>query len=46
MIKEIEEAANIIRDVGGLVISIGNGLSTAEGYDVYKDNEIFRTKFS
>lgn len=41
----IEKAARAIRNADGLLIGASNGLSIAEGYNIFADNEMFRSQF-
>lgn len=42
---DIERAAQAIRAADGLLIGASNGLSIAEGYNIFADNEMFRSQF-
>lgn len=42
---EIQKAAQAIRDADALLIGASNGLSIAEGYHIFANNEMFRCQF-
>ena len=42
---EIQRAAQAIRDADALLIGASNGLSIAEGYHIFANNEMFRRQF-
>lgn len=46
MINAIEAAISAIRSADALLIGISNGLSIAEGYNIFADNESFRLTFA
>lgn len=43
--NKIEQAAQAIKDADALLIGASNGLSIAEGYHIFADNETFRRQF-
>lgn len=43
---EIQRAAQAIRDADALLIGASNGLSIAEGYHIFANNEMFRSQFA
>lgn len=45
MISEIDNAKKLIADADALLIGASNGLSIAEGYNIFADNEMFRHDF-
>ena len=45
MTAEIEKASRLIADADALLIGASNGLSIAEGYNIFADNEMFRRDF-
>lgn len=45
MTVEIEIAKKLIRDADALLIGASNGLSIAEGYNIFADNDMFRRDF-
>lgn len=45
MTTEIETAKNLIAGADALLIGASNGLSIAEGYNIFADNEMFRRDF-
>ena len=42
---EIQRAAQAIREADALLIGASNGLSIAEGYHIFANNEMFRRQF-
>ena len=42
---EIQKAAQAIKDADALLIGASNGLSIAEGYHIFANNEMFRRQF-
>ena len=42
---EIQQAAQAIKDADALLIGASNGLSIAEGYHIFANNEMFRRQF-
>ena len=42
---EIQQAAEAIREADTLLIGASNGLSIAEGYHIFANNEMFRRQF-
>ena len=42
---EIQRAAQAIKDADALLIGASNGLSIAEGYHIFANNEMFRRQF-
>ena len=42
---EIQRAAQGIKDADALLIGASNGLSIAEGYHIFANNEMFRRQF-
>ena len=42
---EIQIAAQAIREADALLIGASNGLSIAEGYHIFANNEMFRRQF-
>lgn len=45
MIDEIKRAAQAISNADALLLGVSNGLSIAEGYNIFADNEMFRRQF-
>ena len=45
MENKIEKAKSLISDADALLIGASNGLSIAEGYNIFADNEMFRRDF-
>ena len=45
MENKIEKAKSLISDADALLIGASNGLSIAEGYNIFADNEMFRREF-
>lgn len=45
MTSEIDKARKLIADADALLIGASNGLSIAEGYNIFADNEMFRRDF-
>lgn len=45
MEQDIIRAKKAIEDADALLIGASNGLSIAEGYNIFADNEMFRSQF-
>lgn len=45
MIAEMKKAKELIAEADALLIGASNGLSIAEGYNIFADNEMFRRDF-
>lgn len=45
MTTDIEKARKAIEEADALLIGASNGLSIAEGYNIFADNEMFRSQF-
>lgn len=45
MTYNIDKAREAIADADALIIGASNGLSIAEGYNIFADNEMFRSQF-
>lgn len=45
ILTEITEAVNWIREADAVLISASNGLSIAEGYHIFADNDDFKNYF-
>lgn len=45
MTYNIDKAREAIANADALIIGASNGLSIAEGYNIFADNEMFRTQF-
>lgn len=41
----IEKACHALRQADAILIGASNGLSIAEGYNIFADNEMFRSQF-
>lgn len=41
----IEKACHALRQADAILIRASNGLSMAEGYNIFADNEMFRSQF-
>lgn len=41
----IEKACHALRQADAILIGASNGLSMAEGYNIFADNEMFRSQF-
>lgn len=44
--KCIQKAAQAIKNAAALLLGISNGLSIAEGYNIFADNEMFQKQFA